>query len=94
MRVWLIGLGLIGPEYKLARALMGKNLGGSSAWRYGPPEKTAPAPQETPAEAPVAEDENVVDTADLIAAAAEVIEAAGGEIIAITAAAEEAEDND
>ena len=94
MRVWLIGLGLIGPEYKLARALLGKNLGGSSAWRYGPPEKTAPAPQETPAEAPVAEAEIVVDTADLIAAAAEVIEAAGGEVIAITAEAEEAEADD
>jgi len=92
MRVWLIGLGLIGPEYKLARALLGKNLGGSSAWRYGPPEKTAPAPQETPAEAPVDEAEIVVDTADLIAAAAEVIEAAGGEVTAVTAVTAEAEE--
>jgi len=41
MRVWLIGLGLIGPEFKLVRALLGKGLSGSSAWRYGPPEKKA-----------------------------------------------------
>ena len=81
MRVFLIGLGLIGPEYKLVRALMGRNLGGNSAWRFGPHEK-APAPQE----------EAVVDTAALAAAAAEVIEAAGGEVIAVTAAeGEEAE---
>jgi len=45
MRVWLIGLGLIGPEFKLARALLGKGLSGSSAWRYGPPEKAPPAPK-------------------------------------------------
>ena len=51
MRVWLIGLGLIGPEFKLARALMGKGLSGSSAWRYGPPEKKFAEPAE---EAPVA----------------------------------------
>ena len=53
MRVFCIGLGLIGPEYKLARALMGRGLSGSTAWRYGPPEKATPAPQEeTPAAAP------------------------------------------
>ena len=47
MRVWLIGLGLIGPEFKLARVLLGRNLGGNSSWRYGVPEKApAPAPQE------------------------------------------------
>jgi hypothetical protein len=82
MRVFCIGLGLIGPQYKLTRALMGRNLSGCSAWRYGPPEK-----------APV-EEENVVNTADLAAAAAQMIEAAGGEIIAITAEAEEAEIHD
>ena len=86
MRVWLIGLGLIGPEYKLARALMGKNLGGSSAWRYGPPEKTAPAPQETPAEAPVAEVEE--PTAEQAPVAAPVEETAEAE--APAAPAEEA----
>ena len=52
MRVWLIGLGLIGPEFKLARALLGKGLSGSSAWRYGPPEKAPAAPTcEAPAPA-------------------------------------------
>jgi hypothetical protein len=35
MRVWLIGLGLIGPEYKQARALLGRNLSGNSAYRDG-----------------------------------------------------------
>jgi hypothetical protein len=64
MRVFLIGLGLIGPEYKLVRALCGRNLSGNSVWRFGPPEKAlvaAPAEreetgapvEEAPAEAPV-----------------------------------------
>jgi hypothetical protein len=43
MRVWLVGLGLIGPEHRLVRALLGKGLSGSSAWRYGPPKKGAAA---------------------------------------------------
>ena len=56
MRVWLIGLGLVGPDFKLARALLGRGLSGSTAWRYGAPEKAAPAPQEeTPAAAPAEE---------------------------------------
>lgn len=37
MRVWLIGLGLIGEEYKLARKLYSRNLTGDSGWRYGKP---------------------------------------------------------
>jgi len=45
MRVFLIGLGLIGPECKLVRVLLGNGLSGSSAWRYGPPEK-APVAEE------------------------------------------------
>lgn len=44
MRVWLIGLGMIGEEFKLARKLLMANLGGNSAWRHGKPEsKEAPA---------------------------------------------------
>lgn len=39
MRVWLIGLGLIGKEYTLCRKLMMKGLSGDSGWRYGKPEK-------------------------------------------------------
>ncbi len=39
MRVWLIGLGLVGAEYKLARKLYSQNLTGESGWRYGKPEK-------------------------------------------------------
>lgn len=37
MRVWLIGLGLIGEEYKLARKLYSRNLTGDSGWRHGKP---------------------------------------------------------
>jgi len=35
MRIFCIALGMIGPEYKLARALLGKNLRGNSAWSSG-----------------------------------------------------------
>ena len=47
MRVWLISLGMIGPEFGLARQLLYKNLDGDSGWRYGKPEKT-----EQPADIP------------------------------------------
>ncbi|MCL1873367.1 MAG: hypothetical protein FWF85_04535 [Clostridiales bacterium] len=64
MRVWLIGLGLVGknPEYALARKLMMANLSGDAAWRYGKPEKKAPqeeipAPEGEEAVIPAAEDE-------------------------------------
>lgn len=47
MRVWLIGLGLVGEEYKLIRKLMCQPLSGNAAWRYGKPEKkTTPASEE------------------------------------------------
>lgn len=39
MRVWLIGLGMVGDDYKLARKLLLQNLTGNAAWRYGAPEK-------------------------------------------------------
>ncbi len=42
LRVWLIGLGMIGKEYALARKLLLKNLNGNSSWRYGAPDKAAP----------------------------------------------------
>ena len=35
MRVFGIGLGLIGPEYRLIRKLLAKNLSGNSAWSSG-----------------------------------------------------------
>ncbi len=41
MRVWLIGLGLVGKEFGLARKLLMANLGGNSSWRYGAPDKAA-----------------------------------------------------
>jgi len=34
-RVWLISLGMIGPEFKAARLALGKNLSGNSAWSNG-----------------------------------------------------------
>lgn len=37
MRVFLIRLGFIGPEYKTARKILLQNLSGNSAWKYGPP---------------------------------------------------------
>ena len=46
MRIWLIGLGMVGTEFTLARKLMIRNLGGNSGWRYGKPEKIASAAQE------------------------------------------------
>lgn len=41
MRVWLIGLGMVGDDYKLARKLLLRNLSGNAAWRHGVPEKKA-----------------------------------------------------
>ena len=35
LRVFSIGLGLIGPEYRLIRKLLSKNLSGNSAWSSG-----------------------------------------------------------
>ena len=42
MRVWLIGLGCVGAEYKYLRKIMGEFLGGNSAFRHGKPEKEVP----------------------------------------------------
>ncbi|WP_205703211.1 hypothetical protein [Caproiciproducens sp. NJN-50] len=41
MRVWLIGLGMVGNDFKLARKFLLQNLTGNAAWRYGAPEKKA-----------------------------------------------------
>jgi hypothetical protein len=56
MRVWLIGLGLVGKEFGKIRALLGANLSGDSGWRYGKPEKS-PVPAEAPAPEEVEETE-------------------------------------
>jgi len=53
MRIFCIALGMIGPEYKLARALLGKNLSGNSAWSSGI-DPRAKKPVEPAEEAPVA----------------------------------------
>ncbi|WP_099205159.1 virulence protein [Scatolibacter rhodanostii] len=42
MRVWLISLGCTGVEYKYLRKIMGENLSGNSAFRYGKPQKEHP----------------------------------------------------
>lgn len=57
MRVWLIGLGMVGKEYALARKLLLKNLDGNSSWRYGAPEKDALASQENDSAPDAAEPE-------------------------------------
>ncbi len=36
-RVWLVGFGLKGPEFKTARKHLTENLSGNSAWRHGRP---------------------------------------------------------
>ncbi len=59
MRVWLIGLGMIGAEFGAARKLMMRNLSGDSGWRYDKPGKAAPAAMESPAEG-----ENAGEVAD------------------------------
>lgn len=59
MRVWLIGLGMIGAEFGAARKLLMRNLSGDSGWRYGKPEKAAPIAEESPAEG-----ENAGEVAD------------------------------
>jgi hypothetical protein len=41
MRVWLIGLGLIGKDYSQIRKLLTENLSGNAAWRHGQPTKAA-----------------------------------------------------
>lgn len=43
MRLFLVQLGLNGPEYKTARKILLKNLTGNSSWKSGhAPERTAP----------------------------------------------------
>lgn len=41
MRVFLIRLGFIGPEYKTARKILLQNLTGNSAWKNGSPSERA-----------------------------------------------------
>ena len=53
MRVWLIGLGMVGDEYKLARKLLVSCQDGCSAWRFGKPEKKAPQEETTAPEVEV-----------------------------------------
>jgi hypothetical protein len=60
MRVWLIGLGLIGKEYGQIRKLLAANLSGDSSWRFGKPEHTSVATsQETDTGADVGEESPV-----------------------------------
>lgn len=65
MRIFMVRLGMKGPEYSLARKLMMKHLTGNSGWRYGtPPKKTAEpeAETETHSEEPVATEEQTLKT--------------------------------
>jgi hypothetical protein len=38
MRVWLIGLGMVGAEFATARRLLCEKLSGNSSWSFGKPE--------------------------------------------------------
>ena len=42
MRVWLISLGCVGEKYKYLRKMIGENLSGNSAFRFGIPQKEHP----------------------------------------------------
>ncbi len=46
MRIFLVSIGCVGAEYKYLRRIMGENLGGNSAWRYGKPEGNGAADKE------------------------------------------------
>lgn len=48
MRVFLIRLGFIGPEYQTARALLLRNLSGNSSWLAGPPPERRPRRKRLP----------------------------------------------
>jgi len=60
MRVWLIGLGLVGAEFAETRKIMMANLSGNGAWRYGTPEGKPKAENAEAGEADMA----VEETAD------------------------------
>ena len=53
MRVFLLGLGMIGDEYKIARKTLLSKLGGNSAWKGGPPPKAEPVSSQTSTETEV-----------------------------------------
>jgi len=46
-RCFLLSLGMIGDEYKVARKILLSKLGGNSAWKGGPPPKVEPETEET-----------------------------------------------
>ena len=69
MRVWLIGLGLVGAEFADTRKLLLENLSGNGAWRYGTPEGKPKADVEEITEADMA----VEQTADAHDGEAEII---------------------
>ncbi len=73
MRVWLIGLGMVGGDFKTARKFLLQNLAGNAAWRYGAPEKKAAneaadgadAGTETPAVVPAPAGDAAAPAADM-----------------------------
>lgn len=81
MRVWLIGLGMVGDDYKLARNLLLQKLTGNAAWRYGAPEKktasdpadSADAGEETSTALTVPAEEEAAPAADTGADVAEEV---------------------
>ncbi len=60
MRLFLVRLGFVGPEFKAARAILLRNLTGNSAWKHGAPPPRAPddAPSNNVVETSVSSGEN------------------------------------
>ena len=81
MRVWLIGLGLVGSEYSRIRQILTKPLSGNGAWRYGAPEKAveeaASEAETAQAEIPADETPNDDDGANVTADNADTTETEG-----------------
>ena len=75
LRVWLIGLGLVGGQYSRIRQLLTKPLSGNGAWLRGAPEKAVKeaaseaetTQTETPAEDTPADTQPEADTANVAA---------------------------
>ena len=61
LRVWLIGLGLVGQEYSRIRQLLTKPLSGNGSWRYFQNEKAVEDTASAPSEAETAQTETPAD---------------------------------
>jgi len=63
MRLFLIRLGFIGPEYKSARKILLQNLTGNSSWKSGQSPKKVAAEQNNAEETSISEPKNMEEVA-------------------------------